>query len=44
LKWKPHPDELHSTVYHRNGCLETLPDFANTLSTSAGSRTRARIY
>jgi hypothetical protein len=44
LKWKPHRDELLSTVHLRNGYLETQSAFANTLSSSAGSRTYVKMY
>jgi len=33
-----------STVYHWNGYSESLSDFANTLSTSAGSKTHTSRY
>jgi hypothetical protein len=33
-----------STAYHRNGYLETWSDFANTLSTSDGSKTHASTF
>jgi len=39
LKWQPYRDELLSTVYRRNGYLETLSDCANTFSTSASKNT-----
>lgn len=44
LKWKPHCDELLSTVHLQNWYLETRSAFANTLSSSAGTRTHARMY
>jgi len=42
LKWKPHRDESLSTVYRPNWYLVTRSGFANTFSTSAGSKTPAK--